>query len=212
MGELAIGSVVLTRDLAWVGVEPASGDQRNWNGTPTSITDCWVKEGANFYLDMTGEPGEEILSHEWFVLGTFSVNRLGWEVERLHAGERAPDLTDLERASRAAEREKAEAVLQGRVVADAGAIDNVRQDTLYVRGEADPLVIVTVAAGATQTTVEIRPGPGETISDVADRLKGLSRGEPVAFRGTLVDWDRSRESLALSRVRVRSGEVATLTR
>lgn len=203
MVEAQIQAVLLTRDVAWVTVADANGRR--------PVTDAWIKEGRDYYLDMAQAPGEQLVTDDWFVLGTFSVNALSREVERILGPEDNRELTDLERARLLDERKKAEEQLGERVVADVATVENVRRARAaddYGRRREGPAVYEVVAVcGFTRLRIEVTAGEGEKPEQLEERLGAFSRGAKVIFRAKPRSWTRSTRSLALEEIVLGEGEL-----
>lgn len=200
-----VDEVLLTRDVAWVTVVTGEGYSAE------KVKDAWIRDGNAFYLDMTQEPGEQLVQDDWFVLGTFSVNAFSREVERLVSPEDSRELTDLERSRMRDERQKAEDELAQRVVADMGQVENVRRiagRSTYERGERKeepPSFEIVVLSGA--TSVRVRLPAGEDPKATEERLGAFSRGSRVVFRGKPSEWRRSDRLLSLESVQLVEGEI-----
>lgn len=193
--DVKVESVLVGRDTAWATV--AWKDIR--------ACEAWVREGREFWTGYARDDSPDLVAHEWFVAGTFSVPRVGDYLEALVWAEEREGLTDLERARAREAREAAEQEARTRVVADRGMLLNVSRE---VAPEGDVSYDVSIWTGSTDVHVRVVPGPrhGESARALEDRLAGLSQGTTVVFRGRLQSWVRTAGALP-SRVDLVDGQV-----
>lgn len=193
--DVKVESVLVGRDTAWATVA--------WK--ENRACEAWAREGREFWTGYARDGAPDLIAHEWFVAGTFSVPRIGDYLEALVWAEEREGLTDLERARAREAREAAEQEARTRVVADRGEILNVSRE---VTAEGDVSYDVSIWTGSTDVHVRVVPGPrhGESARALEDRLAGMPQWTTVVFRGRLQSWARTPGALP-SRVDLVDGQV-----
>lgn len=203
--DLEVVDVLLSRDAAWVQYAVKGG------GPGRSIVqELWVREGGTFYLGAGSGPAEPLVEHVWFVVGTFSLQRLYEAVERLQEAETAAGITELERTRRRDARAAAERELATRTLADLGRVLDVQREPMPDGGRdgTPPFWYwATVRVGASDVCVTVDPEPGESSAALEARLAGLGVGTLVFVRGRIHDWKASPTERRFEFVRLVEGAV-----
>lgn len=205
-GRLEVVDVLISRDAAWVDCASKDGGP----GRPVA-RDLWIREGRNFYLGAGSGPAEPLVDHEWFVAGTFSLQRLYEEVERFETAAVEAGITDLERTRRADARSAFAREAQTRTLADLGRVVDVRREAAPDDSNAGAPPFwywAVVRVGASDVCVTVDPEPGEGTKALEERLAGLGVGSLVFLRGRIHDWKTSESERRFEYVRLMQGQLS----